>query len=596
MSQNSPDTILDKLEIDVSRDHFTAYLRVKQGAEPGLEDIKKRLKNERITYGIKDYEKVSIFLDNMDLYDNTLIIASGKPFTNGNSAKIEFRFEADSRSEIDEHLGGESSIDFRRVGTISSVRKGDVVAVKTPAEQGEEGITIYGQTLPGEWGMDVILSAGPNVSLSKNGMEYISEIDGAPIVSNGMIRVDPIYIIEGDVDYSTGNITFDGTIAVKGSILDGFEVNARGDIIVENTIQSARVVAGGDIVVKRGILTRGKGLVSAEGNIFAKFIENSVVESENNIVVENAIMNSRVYCNGRIIAMTEEGSIIGGQLIAHDRIICKNLGSPAHPTTVVQVGFKYDVQKKYIEASTKFRQVQKQIRQIQKNYEYVSKTDSNDLDKLGELRGKMIKLIKVQDQMKEDLAEIAARRVFNQFSMIEIEQALYQGVHVLIGDSRYQVQKEAKYASFKWDSEDKSMYLTSFDETGQGLRKGSSSKARTVLIIDDSKSVRKTLGMILERMGLSVVDEAEDGEIGVEKYKQHKPTIVTCDIAMVNMNGIETLKEIRKLNPNAKVVMISSNRDKNKVLDCVMNGAKDYVLKPFVPARVTTIIKTVLDD
>ncbi len=294
--------------------------------------------------------------------------------------------------------------------------------------------------------------------------------------------------------------------------------------------------------------------------------------------------------------MQNDGTIIGGRIIAFDRVICRNLGSPAHPTTIAQVGYRHEVQRKYLEGLARLHAVQKQIKEIQKNYEYVSKANSEDYDRLGKLRGDMLKLIKVQDQMKEDLTELNNGRIFNQFAMVEIEQNVYPGASILLGDIRHSVSKETKYASFKWDGEQKSVYLTSFDDSGQGTVKTSTARAKTVLIIDDSKAVRKTLRMILEKLGLRVLDEAEDGLIGVQKYKQLRPSLVTCDIMMVNMNGVETLKAIRAENANARVVMISSIRDKAKILDCVMAGARDYILKPFVPSRVITVIKNVLEN
>ncbi|HOX28305.1 MAG TPA: FapA family protein, partial [bacterium] len=369
-----------------------------------------------------------------------------------------------------------------------------------------------------------------------------------------------------------------------------------GDVIVENTIQNATVTAGGDVIVKRGILTRAKGVVSAQGDVYARFIENSIVEAEGNIIVETAILNSRVSCNGRVVALTDEGSVIGGRVMAFDRVACRYLGSIAHPTTIVQVGYRHEVQQKYLEQLARLHTVQKQIKEIQKNYSYISKADSNDIDRLGELRGRMIKLIKIHDQMKEDITELNNGRIFNEFASVEVEQTVFPGVSIFVGDGRYPIKKDTKYASFKWDGEEKSIYLSSFDETGQGLVRTGAGKAKTVLIIDDSKAVRKTLRMIVEKMGLRVLDEAEDGQIGIEKYRQLRPTLVTCDIAMVNLNGVDTLKAIRNENPRARIVMISSNQDKKQILECIMSGARDYILKPFVPSRVVTVIKNALES
>lgn len=585
-----------RLWLEVSRDHFTAYLHVAAGHEPTLKDIKQLLEKEKITYGIKEDDKINIFLSNMDLYDYTLVIASGKPFSQGKDAELTCKFEKDARSTFDTELSDFEKIDFRQVGTVASVREGEVILRKEPAEQGEEGTTVYGQKLPGEWGMDIHIAPGTGVKLAENKKDFIAEISGAPIISGGVLRVDPVYIVDGDVDYNSGNVTFDGTVAVRGSVLDGFEVNARGDVIVENTIQSARVTAGGDIVVKRGIITRNKGIVSADGDIYAKFIENSTVEAEGNIIVETAVMNSSVYSNKRVVALMEEGAIIGGRTIAYDRVVVRNLGSTAHPRTFVQVGYKYEIQRRYMDELARLKGVMKQLAELQKNYEYATKTSGEDVDKIGEIRGKILKLDRVKKQMQEDIYELNSNRAFNHLSMVEVENLVYPGTAVFVNDSVYRIKKEMKFASFKWDTDKKMLYLTSFDESGREIRRDSKRRAKTVIIIDDSRAVRQTLKLLLEKIGLDVVGEAEDGLEGLELYKKLTPTLVTCDIAMVNMDGVETLKAIRKENENAKVIMISSIRDKKKVLECVVQGAFDYVLKPFVPGRVITVVKSALDN
>ncbi len=593
-SQNS-DCGQAPIRIEVSRDHLTAYLFVTPGYVPTISEITEALNAEGIVYGIKDEEKISVFISNIELYDHTMIIATGRPFTHGRDASIEYLFEYDDRSSTDAVSDrGRDRIDFKRIGIISSVRRGEPIARKIPAVQGEVGITVYGQELPGEWGIDIHIEAGANVSTSENKREFIAEIDGAPIINNGLLRVDPIHIIESDVDYRTGNIKFDGTVAVKGSIMDEFEVEAAGDIIVENTIQAARVVAGGNIIVKRGILTRGKGLVRAEGSVYAKFIENSVVEAEGNVLVETAILNSSVNCNGRVVALTEEGAIIGGRILASDRIVTRNLGSTAHVATYTQVGYRYEMQRRYINELLKLRAVQAKLNEFQKSYENIVRTGMG-LEKLGEIRGKIVQLVRVQKQMQEDIPEIAAHRIFNQYAMIEVENNVYPGSSINIGDTCYTVKTETRFASFKWDPNDKLVYMSSFDTTGIGVS-DSDNNPRTVLIIDDSKSVRKSLRMIFERINYRVVDEAEDGEIGIQKYRQFRPSLVTCDISMVNLNGIETLKAIRSENNNAKVIMISSNKDKKKVYDCIANGAADYILKPFMPSKVIAVVNSISES
>lgn len=120
--------------------------------------------------------------------------------------------------------------------------------------------------------------------------------------------------------------------------------------------------------------------------------------------------------------------------------------------------------------------------------------------------------------------------------------------------------------------------------------------SKTVLIVDDAKFVRAKLRGILEQGGFTVVGEAEDGEQAVEVFKQTKPTITTLDITMPKMDGLSALKEIRSIEPTAKVVMISALGQKEKVKDCIQAGALDFVLKPFVAEKVVSVLNRIAES
>lgn len=102
-----------------------------------------------------------------------------------------------------------------------------------------------------------------------------------------------------------------------------------------------------------------------------------------------------------------------------------------------------------------------------------------------------------------------------------------------------------------------------------------------VLIVDDAAFMRISIKNMLTKNGYDVVGEAENGRIGVEKYKELSPDIVTMDITMPEMTGLEALKEIVKINPAAKVVMVSAMGQEAMVRDAIMSGAKGFIVKPF---------------
>ena len=113
-----------------------------------------------------------------------------------------------------------------------------------------------------------------------------------------------------------------------------------------------------------------------------------------------------------------------------------------------------------------------------------------------------------------------------------------------------------------------------------GLAKG------TVGIVDDSKMSRKILRNILEGAGYAVVAEATDGEEGIAVYMQYKPDILTLDITMPNMNGIEALREIMSVDKKARVIMISAAGQQQKIIEALKIGAEKFITKPFEPNDV----------
>lgn len=116
----------------------------------------------------------------------------------------------------------------------------------------------------------------------------------------------------------------------------------------------------------------------------------------------------------------------------------------------------------------------------------------------------------------------------------------------------------------------------------------------TVLIVDDSKTSRKILKGVLEQGGFEVIGEAENGEQGYLKYKELKPDLVTMDITMPTMDGIESLSLIKHENPDAVVVMITAAGQKEKMIEALKRGAKEFITKPFDEKEVLTILKKVV--
>jgi two-component system chemotaxis response regulator CheY len=102
-----------------------------------------------------------------------------------------------------------------------------------------------------------------------------------------------------------------------------------------------------------------------------------------------------------------------------------------------------------------------------------------------------------------------------------------------------------------------------------------------VLVVDDAAFMRLAIKTMLSRGGFEVVGEAEDGKIAIQRYKELKPDIVTLDITMPNMDGINALKNILSFDPKARVVMVSAMGQECMVKEAIISGAKSFIIKPF---------------
>ena len=115
-----------------------------------------------------------------------------------------------------------------------------------------------------------------------------------------------------------------------------------------------------------------------------------------------------------------------------------------------------------------------------------------------------------------------------------------------------------------------------------------------ILIVDDAAFMRMMLKDILSKNGYDVVGEAANGNEAVQKFNELKPDLITLDITMPEMDGIQALKKIKETDPSAKCVMCSAMGQQAMVVEAIQNGAKDFIVKPFQADRVLEAVKKVL--
>ena len=302
-----------------------------------FEDVKELLENSGIVFGIHE-DNIKKSLED-GTFDIPILAAEGKHPINGNNARIEFLVNVNKKI-IPDFIGEEESIDYKDLSIVENVEEGQQLAEKIEATKGEEGITVFGDKIETKIGKDIETKEvlGKNVKMSDDNKFILAAINGQVVLNGKLLSVEPIFEVAKDVGPETGNINFIGSVLVKGSVNDNYSIKAEGNIDIQGTVGKCNLEAKGDIMVKLGIQGNENSFVKAGGDVIAKFIQFSNVEAGNNVVVTEAILNSNIDADNRIILIGKRASASGGRLRALNEVNGKVLGSQAGSKTLIETG------------------------------------------------------------------------------------------------------------------------------------------------------------------------------------------------------------------------------------------------------------------
>ncbi|MFO8064288.1 MAG: FapA family protein [Spirochaetota bacterium] len=355
------------LSVEITDSEMKAYLTALPpgtgGADPDYDNLVTFLQDNGVVEGIKE-DVLAGFSDN-PVYREPILVAEGSQVKNGEDARIVYNFETDESSiKFTEHDG---RIDFKELNLVENVVEGQVLAKKIPAGKGRPGRTVTGKLLPAKDGKDTAIQIGKNVRLSEDKRTAIAEVNGQVFLHNGKVQVEEVYVVNGNVNLKTGNITFLGGVVVKGNVDDGFNVKASGNIEVMGSVGKSLLDAEGDIIVHHGVNGKQDGVIRSSGNLWSKFIENVTVEVGGLVIVSDGIINSDVYANRKVICRGKRASIVGGRVRAAEAIDAKTLGSVAGMETTLEVGYDPKSKQKLTELKTTRDERQEELDSIKRD-------------------------------------------------------------------------------------------------------------------------------------------------------------------------------------------------------------------------------------
>lgn len=309
----------DYLEVKAEKDKATLLVKgiaAKDRVELTRDHVGVKLIGLQVTSGV-DWNAVDEILAKR-LFDKTHVIAANKPPGQSRDAWIEEKIKIDS--DVKPVEGQDGLVDFKNVDNIHQVKKGDVLAVKHPAVQGEPGVDIFGRPQPAAPAKDVVFRVGLNTEVSADGLSLLAATGGYVYRQGVAIHVGVTYTLRGDVDFKTGNLHYQGDILIQGSVRDGFEVRARGDVTVEGNVDAAEIVSlEGSVTVKAAVFGHGKGSIKAKKGIRLLSAQDIALECEGEIEVEAQLLNCRVVA-GSLRADKAGCAVVGGDVKAYKEI------------------------------------------------------------------------------------------------------------------------------------------------------------------------------------------------------------------------------------------------------------------------------------
>ncbi len=310
------------------------------GDPPTADDVTAALREHKIALNTPVREKINEFVSLVGqgaTVTEGFVVATGEPADNGKDE--EFVWDPSfQKSAVD--WQGDDAVNYYNLNSIVTVDKDETIGTLSPLVEARSGVDVYGAPIlptktPCLMELDSTIRRGDD-----DPRRILANVAGRVAVDGFKLAIREVYMVSGDVDFSTGNIDSTTDVNIEGGVPDRFEVRSAKSITVRGVIEAAQVVAEGDITVGGGIVGRNEGHVRAGGCLVAKFCSDADVESCGDLMITKQIMQSRVRIEHRLIA--SRAAIIGGYTYAGDEIDVGVLGSESNTPTRVFVGVRPD--------------------------------------------------------------------------------------------------------------------------------------------------------------------------------------------------------------------------------------------------------------
>ena len=446
--------------VEVSKDEMRGSIVVSppsmSGSEASFDMIKRAILQQGVVEACIDENKIKEFVDN-PVYNNPFDVAFAIEPVDGHDAYISYNFETDPK-KLKAQVDDEGKVDYKKLNNIQNVIADQPLAQKIPAERGKGGKTLFGRYLEAKNGKDIQIQLGANVKLDRDGVTIKAEIDGEVMLVNGKVTVEPVKYLDA-VNVKTGDVKFVGTVVIKGNVQEGYKVEAT-NIEVNGIVDKSRLEATGNIIVRQGVFGKGEGYIKAGKSLWAKFINDTTVEVEENVIVNDSIVNSNVTAMKNIVLRGKKAQIIGGHLMATEEICARKVGSPGGGTeTILEVGVDPRAKKRLEElqnmqakATKEYENCDLDIQTLEQQKKLRKKLPQEKEEKLKTLKERCEQISEELEKMTDEINKIQEHlRDLKAIGKVKVEGDVYAGVKIYIRDVLDEVKIDTKGVTFYYD-------------------------------------------------------------------------------------------------------------------------------------------------
>lgn len=436
-----------RVKITVASDKLSATMILSAPREDELpytlDEIREALAAEGIVFGIKE-DEIQRAVEGQ-ITAAPITIAEGTKPDRGIPARLHYHFDTDQKLTPKEDEDGR--IDYRDISFIQNIHEGETLVTKEPPQRGLPGKNIYGEEIQGPLGRDQHIKRGANTSISDDGLTLTASATGSIVFQRGKVSVSAVTTINGDLDFSVGNIDAAGSVKITGDIKTGFTVKVDGNLEVGGNVEDSQIEVKGNILCKGGFFGK-EGSMRADNDIVVKYAEGQRLNAGNDIIVGGEIINCRVQAGDKIVVKGRRGKIIGGELRALVEIRAAVIGSEAFVPTLLHVGFDANLMKQYHEVLAEIKRINEDGCRVktalyglyrQQMDGKLSAEKQIALKKLQEFQSNMPSELEALDKKKaaleEELAQFKDARVI-------AEEKIYPGVKAYFGIVYREVEEE----------------------------------------------------------------------------------------------------------------------------------------------------------